>query len=447
VLRISTRHQERKWLLLFLVVFGVLVATNAFAQDATEVLKTTLSEMQKSEQWWDRLWKDTFEPTTSNNISIYAFTSAVRFVMAIGLIFWLFQYGQKIASSQGIAQAISNGTQLFFPVFLAVLFLSNQASYSRLLAYGLRDTVNGWSQGVMRTQIAGVNIRAALSDQFVTQDAINELSVQAQKCRQMPQPAVALPSPDRPPNDSDKPLTIQQEQAYQYLECIQKLSEMAASKKQDAIDRDCGNSFLVSVQGCQYFRRVSSKYDAEIKKIEQQEQQWRSQGFTVSPQSGWEELGIGLRTLFTEATYTPTLNATQWMWINLLEMAMWLSALFAPMFIAASIIPGRQNMFFAWLITFLTIGLAKLAYTIVIGVVAVQLSKQVDPAFSDTRFPMVLGLFAPGVSLAVVAGGGLAAAMSFRSQSVAVVGAVAGAVSGSIASLGYSITRYADKRR
>ncbi len=126
---------------------------------------------------------------------------------------------------------------------------------------------------------------------------------------------------------------------------------------------------------------------------------------------------------------------------------MWLDALFAPLFIAISIIPGRQHMFVAWLISFFTIGLAKLAYVIVIGIVAVRLSDQTTLFGSDLRFPMALGLFGPGVSFAVVTGGGIAAAMSFRSQSVGALGAVAGVVTSAVATIGHSLSRNSDKRR
>ncbi|MGH2414779.1 MAG: hypothetical protein ACRDEA_14040, partial [Microcystaceae cyanobacterium] len=151
--------------------------------------------------------------------------------------------------------------------------------------------------------------------------------------------------------------------------------------------------------------------------------------------------------MIASAAYGPILSFTQWLWTNFLEMAMWLSGLFAPLFIAAAIIPGRQNMFVGWLIGFLTIGLAKLAYVVVLGIVAAQLSSQATFLPSDMRFPMALGLFAPGVSFAVVTGGGIAAAMSFRSQSVAVVGAAASVVTGAVANVGYSIARYGDRRR
>jgi hypothetical protein len=403
--------------------------------------------MQESEQWWDKLWKDTFEPTDlSTSLSIYTFATAVRFILAVSVIFWLFQYGQKMAESKGMAQYVMTNTQFFIPVVLVIIFLANQGQYSRLLAYGLRDVANSWSNGVMATNIAGLNIRSALADQLVAQDAKDAISLQARKCMQMPQPAVALPSATRPVPDPNNPLTIQQEQAYEYLECIQKLGELAEQKKQDGLTRSC--SSIPGVRDtCSFFFKFMDKTIASAQRVYETEREKYTKGASPNVFA----LPLGLRDFLIGAgasvSYGPILSFTQWLWTSFLEMAMWLSALFAPLFIASSIIPGRQNMFVGWLIGFLTIGLAKLAYVIVIGIIAVQLSEQTTLFASDLRFPMALGLFAPGVSFAVVTGGGIAAAMSFRSQSVAVVGAAASAVTGAVATLSYSLARYSDSRR
>ena len=96
----------------------------------------------------------------------------------------------------------------------------------------------------------------------------------------------------------------------------------------------------------------------------------------------------------------------------------------------------------------MTIGLAKVAYIAVIGVVAAQISTSGTVLLTqDPRFFMALGVFAPAVSFAVVTAGGIAAAMSFRNQSIGAISTVAGIATGSITTIMYSFARYADKRR
>jgi hypothetical protein len=429
---------------LYLILAIIACGLVAFPAAAQEILQTTFDSMKETQAWWDQLWKDTFDPTNlSSNVSMYTFATAVRFILAIGIIFWLFQYGQKMAESRGMAQYIGINTQFLVPVVLVAIFLSGQGFYSRLLAYGMRDIVNSWSNGAMEMQIAGHQLRTALADQLVTQDAKDEITRQGQMCMQMPQPAVSLSSPTRPPLDPNNPLTDQQRQAYDYLECIQKLEQLAERKQQEALNKTC--SPIPGVRGtCDFLLKYTRKTAVSIREVAVDETLKLTKGKPPNYTRGLADIIGGA---IGTAGYSTVLNFTQWLWTSFLELAMWLSALFAPVFIAASIIPGRQNLFTTWLIGFLTIGMAKLAYVFVLGVVAAQLSSQTTLLASDLRFPMALGIFAPAVSLAVVTGGGLAAAMSFRSQSTAVVGAAAGVVTSAVATVGYSMTRYADRRR
>ena len=137
---------------------------------------------------------------------------------------------------------------------------------------------------------------------------------------------------------------------------------------------------------------------------------------------------------------------TQWMYISFLELAMFLNGLFAPMFFAVSIIPGKERMSNFFLIEFLTIGLAKLAYVVVIGIVAIQQSSPGADITSNFFFKS-LGIFAPAVSFTVVTAGALMAASSYRSQSTGAIAAAGGLVSSGAATIAYSMARSADKRR
>jgi len=447
MIRTYLRQKHRVWLYLFLALaFVLLVALPAGAED---VLQSTLSSMQESEQWWDKLWQDTFDPQDlSNNISIYTFMTAVRFILAVGLIFWMFQYGQKMAESKGTAQVFAITGQSLLPVVLVILFLSNQGQNSRLLAYGLRDVVNSWSNGAMSMQIAGQTLRAALSDQLVTQDVKDQIAAAGDKCMQMPQPGVALPSATRPTGDAARTLTLQQQQAYDYLECLKKLESFAKQKKQEGLTKNCPN--FVGARGtCKFFRRFIDQTIATTRRVLENEGDkltGKKSGIfnPFGPSMGLRDYLIGVG---ASIAYGPVLYFTQWLWMSFLEMAMWLSALFAPLFIAAAIVPGRQNLTVTWFVGFLTIGLAKLAYIVVMGIVAAQLSDRNTILASDMRFPMALGLFAPGVSFAVVTAGGLAAASSFRNQSITVVGAATSVVAGALSTMGYSLSRYLDRRR
>ncbi len=489
-----------------------------------DILTTTQSNINDTEIWWDNLWESTFNPApytisnspapldvpalptggsgslpppppvggsgssgsinvptlppvgdsgvvgsaveiqNTNNLSLYAFVNPTRFILGIGLIAWLFSFGFKMVESKTVAQSTHTFIKLFVPVFLALLFLANQATYSRVLAYGMRDIVNSWSEGVMNLQIADFSVREALQDGLITQDAKELMAKKYLACQSMEKPEVTIPSLIRPDTSDPNvpPITPAQRKVYDYLECLDELSTYA-QEKLDAADaeKECSGkickaykSFLdlfLGVSAGEAFvesqKRLAgdSPDGASLEKLEKYNNILSNRQYLWDFALGKTEESEAFIASLTQPSKS-FLYFTQWMWISTLEMAMFLLALFAPIFIALSVVPGKQNMFNVWLIEFLTVGLAKMAYTVVIGIVAVQLASS-DTGFLDDTFFMTLGIFAPAVSFAVVVSGGIAAASSFKSQSAGVAAIAAGTLSSGAATIAYSMSRAYDKRR
>ncbi len=435
------------WIYLVVAIMVGLILSEPVV--ANEILQTTRDSMRESQAWWDDLWKETFDPTTiSGNISMYSFAGPTRFLIGVGLIFWVADYGRKMASSQGLAQSLLIFSESFLPIVLILLFLFNQGVYSRALAYGLRDIVNSWSDGVLTQQIAGKTISSALEEQLLVEEVKNEIRQQAFKCMQMPRPEVILPSATRPAPDPDNPLTIQQEQLYEYFECLEKLIIFIEQKEQEATGTEACSG------GCEFFKNVTKELITAFKvglegdlrhSIEKSQGEWTE----IDPvlENTYRTTKDVMQNLEKKG-WMSIFTVIQWIWISFLETAMWLNGLFAPLFIALSLIPGKQKMFSFWLIQFLTIGIAKFAYVVLIGVVAVQISTSSTVILtSDQRFFMALGAFAPGVSFALALSGGIAAVSSFKNQSVGAASVASSALTGSIISVAYTFSRYADKRR
>ena len=443
-------NSSSKWLALFLAMVIVLVLIQPVLAQDSKILELTVRNMEHTQKWWDDLWRDTFDPTNPiNSISIYSFSKIVRFITGIGVIFWLIDYGKKMVASQGMAQNVQIFAQSFLPIFLIILFLGNQGTYSRALAYGLRDKINYWSEDLMTAQIAGVSLAEAMSEQLLVEEVKNQIKNQADKCMQMPQPEVVLPSLKRPPSDPNNPLTLEQDQAYRYFECLEKLIAYIEQKTQEGLqDKLCGT-------GCTYFKEfmkamalaAATGFSAEANIRVEDYQAINNPAVDKSLEEDYQRMADFVKN-FEKNGWMYVFNIVQWLWMSFIEFALWLMGLFAPLFIAMSIIPGKQNMFMFWLIQFMTIGLAKVAYIAVVGVVAAQISTSGTVLLTqDARFFMALGAFAPAVSFAVVTAGGIAAAMSFRNQSIGAISTVAGIATGSITTIMYSFARYADKRR
>ena len=507
--------------ILILAVSLVLSFALPAMSQSNSMLSSSAQRISNTEAWWDNLWEATFNPppitvdgsdtptaildlpelppvpnlpgsplpvpslppvgrpgnlpapppvvnsnSRGNNLSLYFFTSATRTILAIALIGWLFSYGRAMIESPTMAQGIHTFFKLFTPMVLALLFVSNQGFYARVLAQGMRGMVNSWSEGVMNLTITDYSIRAAIQDQLIGEDAKQKIVNQFRICESINPPEVALPSPERPAPGSGIEITDAQRRNYDYLDCLDKVQELAQEQLDIAEQERLCDNFI-----CRYYRQIADLLTGASQGIKTLEEFRRINADRLNDPDVQEELRfIQERVKFSIDSFNVSqldtedlqdlkgalsnlmhpgqslLYFTQWMWISFLELAMFLSGLFAPMFFAISIIPGKDKMAVLFIHEFLTIGLAKMAYVVIIGIVAIQQSAP-DADLINNTFFMSLGIFAPAVSMIVVTAGSLMAAGSYRSQSVGAIAAVGGLVSSGAATITYSIAREMDKRR
>ncbi len=94
--------------------------------------------------------------------------------------------------------------------------------------------------------------------------------------------------------------------------------------------------------------------------------------------------------------------AFQWM----VEVSMLLTALLGPLAVGGSLLPVGQKAIFAWITGFLSVGMVKLSFNIISGLVAVMVlnAGESDPMI----FAFATGLISPILALALSAGGGMA---------------------------------------
>lgn len=102
------------------------------------------------------------------------------------------------------------------------------------------------------------------------------------------------------------------------------------------------------------------------------------------------------------------LYALQWGFVNILEAALLLTALFAPISIGLSLLPLQGRPIWAWLTGFITLFGIQLGYNIVVGLTAVVLVKSGAALVSDVAFLFFLSIFAPGLAILVAGSGGVA---------------------------------------
>lgn len=101
--------------------------------------------------------------------------------------------------------------------------------------------------------------------------------------------------------------------------------------------------------------------------------------------------------------------AFQW----IVEISLLLTALLGPLAVGGSLLPVGNKAIFAWLTGFFSIGMVKLCFNIISGLVATLVLN------SDNNDPMIfafaIGILAPILSVVLAAGGGIAILRSFSS--------------------------------
>lgn len=436
----------------------LFLASPSFAQSA-DIVQGALDNMKQTEAWWDELWTTTFSNNPNgvagtNSLSDYMFSNVVRWFLALSFLFWVVRFllntGQLLnLTLPGMLQSVA---PFLFSFLLVNLLLANNAAVAKLIPWAMRDNINAWRNGLMDASIVDQTVRGALNDVFATKEAADAITKEAQKCSQMPQPATILPSPTRPADTTN--LTLAQTQAYDFIDCMQKLESVAKEEQQKAQAKVCSNIPGVN-QACGLLARFVDKTVQSIVSLKNTEMERVQSGpggaagvvWKYSSGGAGQVLGDYLGGVGASMGFKHLLNAIQWVFISMMELGLWVDALIAPIAIATSLVPGQLNLTIAWAISFLTIGLSQITYTAVIGAMALALSQNETYFASDMRFELALGVFAPLVCTAVLTGGGISAARAFTGQSAGIAMAAVSISTGISSSIMGALSRFADSRR
>ncbi len=95
--------------------------------------------------------------------------------------------------------------------------------------------------------------------------------------------------------------------------------------------------------------------------------------------------------------------AAAFQWV--IEISLLVTGLLGPLAVGGSLLPIGKKPIIAWLTAFFSIGLVKICYNMISGLVAIIMFT--SNVFDSMIFPIIIGLFAPILSLALAAGGGL----------------------------------------
>ena len=102
------------------------------------------------------------------------------------------------------------------------------------------------------------------------------------------------------------------------------------------------------------------------------------------------------------------LSSLQWAFVNMLEAALLLTALFGPIALGLSLLPLQGRPIWAWLTGFISLFGVQLGYNIIVGLVAVVVVRAGGELATDIAFLAFLSIFSPALALLIAGGGGIA---------------------------------------
>jgi hypothetical protein len=449
-------NKRYQWIVFFLLalLFAFGIHFYAIAAEDTQgqidTLKSIVAQNKTVSEYWDNLWNTTFHPDSAQgqtDLADYFFNNVSRFFLFIGLVALIWKLG--LISGQGMSggsNVIIDMGKALLPAMILLLMLSNNAIVTRDMMLGVREYFNNAKNGILEMRITDITIGGALKDVLITQSASINIAKEVQKCSQMYQPNVLLPSAERPTDPNIlTTLSPAQVAAYDYMDCVRFIPNIIESERVNGEAQACGTN--IASGACAYFRRFIESTSQSFKSATEKERQRVGNGGWINPSFIQNTITDFVGGLASKSQEKQLYNTAQYWAASFMELSLFIDALFAPLALCVALIPARLNFFMGWIISFLTILLAQIANSVVIGFSAFQLSKSSTYFLSDTRFEFMLGLCAPLIAFAVVAGGGFFAARTFMGTNLAVAGAVINVASSMASSLTMSISRAMHQRR
>ncbi len=318
-----------------------------------DILNNGQTTAQSIASSWDRQWLDLLQNNTNNNL--YGALTNLGVFFAVGtLLFFMMQWLRDMIESESSRPL----TELIWP-FVVVALLANPGNGTILsnLTLSVRNYITNVNQQVVKAGDVDQNYQQALN------------------------------------------MSVAEEVAGSFLRPCQALT----GEQQDECFRQAKVKIDLLWQG--YRSLYGNK--AWIDSLETKVNQITQNNGSVSEFAFDSLLGTTVQTSIKNF-----LISLQFAFQNLIEATMLLIAALGPLAVGGSLLPGAGKPIFAWITGFLSIGIAKISFSIIAvltATVIVNIPVQNANDYPDLMwFIIFLGILAPILSLVVAAAGGFA---------------------------------------
>lgn len=335
------------------------------SQAAADVVQNALTLSRNVSGSWNGLWASLLTDTSEFSL----WSAIVRFALTIA-VFALIYYAVSQANNVFNTQSFSKIVEMFVAPIVVVALLGGNGRLLAQIILMIRGVGHDMISQILGLQLAGLSLNNALAE-------VNGNLMAMQRIRQVFSECAAL---------TGDPL----------IECL-------ASKQAEAeaiVD-------ALSQQGTQL--RSVSAFLATLGDY------FRGGAVGAAASTGRSFIEGGF-TQVIQDTLVPILqviiSAIQIAFANILEAALLLTALFAPIAVVMLLVPAAGNALAIWFTGFLRILAIQLGYTLTVGIFALVLvqtdEQNVLASAGAFTFLIFIAFFAPALAVMVGNGGGSA---------------------------------------
>lgn len=337
------------------------------SEGAAKVITDSLQLSSGISRAWDELWQ-----TLLLNPGELSLWGAIVFlalqISVFALIWFALHHGNEILNTQSWGKII----QMFVTPLVVVFLLGGNGNNLARLILLFRGFARDQIAQVLSLQIAGIALDRGIVE-------VNSNMYATQRVRQVFQECAALSG-----KDLQNCITAKQPEAQAIIDALGAETPVRAAQ-----------GFLQAIGGF-----ITGSPIAETPLVKVTDGGYIQSNFTQVIQDPLIPIIQGI------------LYAIQWAFVNLLEAALVLTALFAPIAVALMLLPVAGNALSAWMTGFVGIFGIQLGYNILVGLVATVLiltdRQNAIGAAGNFGFLLFISIFSPFLAVLIGGGGGVA---------------------------------------
>lgn len=361
-------NRPYKYKILFVVCFyaGVILFVSAsagMAQDApgsaTSILENAIDVSKSSEEGLNELWEMTF--TGAYSPGYLAVMDFAKKVMVIPF-FWMIIPITRAFTFNRYEEIFRHVAWI---VLICVLTVNSYGLMTKI-AYGSRNFVNDTTREILSFQLGPVTMKDALSDVLLTEEAKETIRLNFVEC--------------------------EAKEGEEQLNCFEDGAKTAREEIAEAEKRT--NKLGLNISG---FKRLQERLDKII-------------GDINLAKDSQNDMTFGLVNFFFQSTgqaiAQQLMKGFQSAMMTIIDVGFYLTAMLAPIAVAASLAPLQPRIIFIWGAGFIAFALMKMGYNILIGAIA-TVALTIDATnFGSTGLLIAMGVISPLLAMAMGGWGG-----------------------------------------